>query len=237
MKVYTPEDLASADGKNGHAALVAVDGNVYDVSKSMKWPEGRHMKRHHAGMNLSSEIKSAPHGPEVLERFKMVGEYREAPKASAAGFKGNVEMWLERRPFFRRHPHPAVVHVPIGLLAVAPLFEIIALALGSECTEWAAYCCTLMALLTIPAAIGAGYFTWWINYDARDSPTIRAKSRLAWIVLIIAALAVSFRSLVIDAPLASHDLSVVAYAAALVVLAALIGYVGFLGGRLTFPYD
>jgi predicted heme/steroid binding protein/uncharacterized membrane protein len=237
MKVYTPEKLAEANGKDGSAALVAVDGNVYDVSKSKKWVAGTHMKRHEAGANLSTDINSAPHGREVLERFEMVGTFEELPRELPSGVRGKIELWLDAHPFFRRHPHPAVVHIPVGLMAVVPIFEIIALVFRSAFTEWAAFCCLIMGVLAIPAAIGTGYFTWWINYEATDSPTIRMKRRLAFVGFILGVFAIVVRAFAVADPLTLQDMFALVYVIAVLALAATVGCVGFLGGKLTFPYE
>ncbi len=237
MKVYTSEKLAEANGKQGSPTLVAVDGKVYDVSSSKKWADGIHMKRHSAGANLSTEINSAPHGREVLERFQVVGTLDETLREAPAGIRGAIETWLNTHPFFRRHPHPAIVHVPVGLAAALPIFEIVGLAVQSARTEWAAFCCLLTVVLSIPAAIATGYFTWWINYEAKDFPTIRKKRHFAWASLILGILVVLVRWSVIVNPLNFHDVYVIGYLVGILALAAMIGFVGFLGGKLTFPYE
>lgn len=237
MKVYTSEKLAEADGRPGSPVLAAVDGKVYDVSTSRKWADGIHMRRHHAGTDLSIDINSAPHGREVLERFEVVGTFDETLREARPGIRGEIETWLSRHPFFRRHPHPAIVHVPVGLAVVFPILEIGGLVFQSSRTEWAAFCCLLMAILAIPAAIASGYFTWWINYEAGDFPTVRRKRHLAWASLVLGVLVVLLRSVVILDPLNLHDVYVVAYLAGILALAAMVGYVGFLGGTLTFPYE
>ena len=237
MKAYTPETLAEENGKNGHGTLVAVGGKVYDVSASKKWVDGIHMKRHQAGADLTNDITSAPHGPDVLERFEQVGTLEQAPKELPAGIRGKVEIWLDRNPFFRRHPHPAVVHVPVGLLVVLPIFQILALVFSSPYTEWAAFCCLITAVVAIPAAIATGYFTWWVNYDAQEFATITTKRRLAWISLCLGIVALVVRGVAVENPLRPQDPSVIVYLVALLALSALVGVVGFLGGKLTFPYE
>jgi len=237
MKVYTSEKLAEADGKPGCSALVAVDGKVYDVSTSEKWAGGIHMRRHRAGANLSIDIDSAPHGREVLERVELVGTFDETLREAPPGIRGEIERWLNKHPFFRRHPHPAFVHVPVGLAVVFPVFQIGGLVFQSAGTEWAAFCCLLMSVLAVPAAIATGYFTWWINYEAKDFPTVRMKRHLAWVSLVLGILLVLLRSVIIVDPLNFHDVYVIAYLAGILALAALISYVGFLGGTLTFPYE
>jgi hydroxylamine dehydrogenase len=66
--------MAKFDGQQGRPAYVAVDGQLYDVGSSKLWPGGEHMKRHHAGDDLSQDLESAPHGPEVLERLPALGQ-------------------------------------------------------------------------------------------------------------------------------------------------------------------
>jgi predicted heme/steroid binding protein/uncharacterized membrane protein len=236
MKIYSTGELAEGDGKSGNRTLVAVGGKVYDLSGSKKWITGLHMRRHSAGADLSTAIKASPHGPEIMQRFPIVGVYQEARKESVPGIKGKVDAWLEKYPFFRRHPHPAVVHVPIGIVLAVPLFEVLALVTGSVRTEWAAYCCLVLVLVSIPMAIASGYLTWWFNYDLADQIIINWKRRLAWIALVLAAAAAYLRTYLAD-PLDLGDPFVVVYVIALVWLAGLISTIGFLGGKLTFPCE
>lgn len=237
MKQFNPDEFAAANGKDGKPALVVVDGKVYDVSSSKKWAQGHHMNRHHAGHDLSGEIKAAPHGPEVLERFDMVGTLSQPSEKQVSGLKGTIDAWLDKHPFFRRHPHPAIVHIPVGLLTVAPLFEAIALIWGPPRMEWAALCCLVVGLASIPAAMASGYFTWWMNYDAIDSEIIRTKRRLAWIALAVGVIGLLLRLLVVSDPLRIGEIATILYVGAFAVTSGLAGYVGFLGGKLTFPYE
>jgi predicted heme/steroid binding protein/uncharacterized membrane protein len=237
VKSISREDLAENNGQDGKRAFVAVDGKVYDVTKSKRWPGGAHMKRHQAGADLSNDIRSAPHDLDVLERFETIGVLAPEEKPPVAGVRARVETFLDAYPWFRRHPHPSVVHFPVGFLMGAPLFETLGLVSNSAKTEWAAYCCLLIAAMSIPAAIVTGYFTWWVNYELHDSPIIARKRQLAWVALAIAGLAVVVRSFLLANPLDVRAGSVLIYAVVLWGLAAVVGYIGFLGGKLVFPYD
>jgi predicted heme/steroid binding protein/uncharacterized membrane protein len=237
MKNFSPEELAQADGTHDSPTLVAINGKVYDVSTSRKWIGGKHMNRHSAGKDLSSEILAAPHDTAVLERFEIVGSYEEAPTEPIIGIKGEVDAWLQNHPFFRRHPHPAVVHVPIGLMVALPVFEIAALATGSTATEWAAYLCLILGLVALPGAIATGYFTWWINYDWKDSPIIYRKRRLALTAIVLALFAVIWRFLLVKDPVMWTDLPVMIYCGTTLALGSIVSWIGFLGGTLTFPYE
>jgi predicted heme/steroid binding protein len=74
---FTLEELARYDGKEGRPAYVAVDGNVYDVSDSSKWPEGTHSPCNlgaMAGQDLSTLItKAPPQMPGLLAQMPVVG--------------------------------------------------------------------------------------------------------------------------------------------------------------------
>lgn len=67
-------ELRRYDGKEGRPAYVAFQGKVYDVSSSFLWRGGRHQAMHNAGEDLTEALRSAPHGPELLMRFPVVGE-------------------------------------------------------------------------------------------------------------------------------------------------------------------
>jgi predicted heme/steroid binding protein len=72
-RVYTAEELASFDGKDGRPAYVAFEGRVYDVSASDEWQGGEHQEEHSAGADLTDDMDFAPHGAEFLEGFPVVG--------------------------------------------------------------------------------------------------------------------------------------------------------------------
>ena len=236
MKVYTPDELTENCGSEGKKTLVAVGSAIYDFSGSKKWVNGAHMKRHRAGTDLTSDLQAAPHGPEVLEKFEKVGIWEGGPKESFEGFRGTIEPFLDRFPWFRRHPHPSAVHVPIGLVVVAPILQVIAMITGSERTEWAVFCCLIIALITLPSVILTGYFAWWINYGCHESRIILIKRRLAWIALIFGGAAVYLRAAVVE-PLVIDNTAGIIYLITIAALTLLISYVGYLGGKLTFPYE
>ena len=75
----TSDSLRLFDGTEGHPAYIVYQGKVYDVSESDKWKEGTHFGRHTAGMDLSGALAGAPHGPEVFENVKTVGEISSTP--------------------------------------------------------------------------------------------------------------------------------------------------------------
>jgi predicted heme/steroid binding protein len=72
-KKFTLQELAKFDGRDGKPAYVALNGKVYDVSESAFWLGGDHLGAHQAGKDLTEDIDLAPHGPENLNRVKLVG--------------------------------------------------------------------------------------------------------------------------------------------------------------------
>jgi predicted heme/steroid binding protein len=73
-KNFTVEELSKYDGKNGNPAYIAYKGNVYDMSESSFWIDGDHLGSHEAGKDLTDEMDLAPHGPENLDRVKLIGK-------------------------------------------------------------------------------------------------------------------------------------------------------------------
>ncbi|RRD92678.1 cytochrome B5 [Clostridiales bacterium COT073_COT-073] len=72
-KVFTVEELAKYNGKDGAKAYVAIDGVVYDVTEVKAWKEGMH-NGFEAGQDLTEAIQKAPHGTAKLEGLPVVGK-------------------------------------------------------------------------------------------------------------------------------------------------------------------
>ncbi len=70
----TLSELRKYDGKDGRPAYVAVNNIIYDVTGSSYWTAGNHLDAHHAGVDLTSELRKAPHVGSVVERFPVVGK-------------------------------------------------------------------------------------------------------------------------------------------------------------------
>ena len=77
QQVFTRETLADFDGKDGRRAYVAFAGKVYDLTDSVMWKDGEHEGEHSAGADLTAEMDEAPHFPEELDSFPVVGSLAE----------------------------------------------------------------------------------------------------------------------------------------------------------------
>ena len=69
------------------ALLIGFEGKSYDFSRSPMWRDGVHMGRHKAGNDLTDELKNAPHGREVIERFSALGEWKQEAEPVEAATK------------------------------------------------------------------------------------------------------------------------------------------------------
>ncbi|MBA4374153.1 MAG: cytochrome B5 [Thermodesulfovibrio sp.] len=69
----TLEQLAQCDGKEGRPAYIAYKGTIYNIAASRLWVGGDHMKRHHAGTDLTDILNQAPHGEEKILAMPVIG--------------------------------------------------------------------------------------------------------------------------------------------------------------------
>lgn len=239
MKEFDLEELAYYDGREpGKPVYVARDGKVYDVSASKLWKGGDHMRRHHAGTDLSGELPAAPHGEEVFERVVQVGVIKSHPIVSKewTELPGWLAGMLDRYPFLGRHPHPMLVHFPIVFMLSAFGFTILALITGNRDFFTTAMHCLAAGLLFTPLAIATGLFSWWLNYQARPLRSIRIKLWCSVALLLVAAVLFVWR-LRVPEILSNSGPEMVLYLVLTCGLAPLVGIIGWFGATLTFPIE
>ena len=82
---FTTEELSRYNGEDGFPAFVALQGLVYDVTRSLLWRNGKHQVTHFAGCDLTGALGAAPHGEDLLLRFPMVGAMVEDPMVGPLG--------------------------------------------------------------------------------------------------------------------------------------------------------
>jgi predicted heme/steroid binding protein len=71
-RVFTLEELAQYNGKNGNPAYVAVNGVVYDVTNIPAWTSATHFGIS-AGNDLTIEFESCHGATKILEKLPVVG--------------------------------------------------------------------------------------------------------------------------------------------------------------------
>jgi predicted heme/steroid binding protein/uncharacterized membrane protein len=234
MKDFSIEELAGYNGENGNPAYVAYRGEVYDVSNSKLWRSGMHMKRHHAGSDLTTDIQAAPHEPDILERYPKIGivkkevDERQLP-AALAGL-------LKKYPMLRRHPHPMTVHFPIAFAFSPPVFIFLYLITGIKSFEITAFNCLAAGIIFTVVAIATGFYTWWLNYLAKPMRVLKKKIPLAFAMLIIEIILFIWRLKVSDV-LDPVRGSGVVYLMLVFSLLPLITLIGWFGASITFPVE
>jgi predicted heme/steroid binding protein len=70
---YTKSQLALRNGQDKPQIWVAYLGNIYDVTESRLWKNGKHYE-HWAGQDLTDELLDAPHTEKVFSKFKIIGK-------------------------------------------------------------------------------------------------------------------------------------------------------------------
>lgn len=95
-KIFTAEELKKYNGKDGQPVYVAVDGIVYDLTRSKYWKSGTHMKMHPAGSDLSRDIrerapKSIHKDGKVLDKMPKAGVTEDYAKKNTPAQAGSGE--------------------------------------------------------------------------------------------------------------------------------------------------
>jgi predicted heme/steroid binding protein/uncharacterized membrane protein len=236
MTEFDVESLAEFDGKEDKPVYIAHQGRVIDVSNSRLWRGGIHMQRHHAGLDLTTDILAAPHGTEVLDRYPQVGVLKKAAAARERAMPRILSRLLIRYPMLRRHPHPMTVHFPIVFLVSVTIFNLLYLMTGIKSFETTAFHCLGGAVLFTPIATGTGLLTWWLNYLATPLRPVRIKLRLVPIMWLLSLAAFVWRSAIPDV-LESFTISSFFYLLLIHSFLPLVSAVGWFGAQMTFPIE
>lgn len=75
LPVFSADELAKFNGKEGNAAYVGYEGKVYDVSDIPAWKDGIHQGKYTAGQDLTDVLNNvAPHSSKFLtDKAPVVG--------------------------------------------------------------------------------------------------------------------------------------------------------------------
>jgi predicted heme/steroid binding protein/uncharacterized membrane protein len=234
MKEFDAEELAGYNGENGNPVYVAYRGNVYDVSDSKLWRSGMHMKRHHAGKDLTTDIQAAPHKPDVLERYPKVGIIKKTSKGQR--LPAPIAGLIEKYPFLQRHPHPMTVHFPIVFAFSAPVFVFLYLLTGIKSFEVTSFHCLAGGIMFTIIGISTGFYTWWLNYMAKPMRALKIKIPLTFAMLITEITLFIWR---IKAPDILDPVGGYGFIYLLLVfsLVPMITFIGWFGASITFPVE
>ena len=226
----TSEELLLFNGKDGRFVYIAFQGKVYDVTKSPLWSKGLHMNRHPSGKDLTGEISAAPHGIEVFERYPQVGVLKKGALEELKHLPPLLQNLLQKFPMARRHPHPMVVHFPIGLLMASSLFVLLYLIFKNPSFEITSYYLLILGAIASSFAMATGLLTWWINYRLKLTLFVKRKIQFSIILLIFEIVLISWRSF-------QSQISDPIYFVMMVLLTPIVSILGYYGGQMTFPTE
>ncbi len=237
MQEFDIAELEKFDGNDGRPVYVAYKGKVYDISDSKLWRNGLHMKRHHAGRDMTVDIQGAPHEHDVLERFPQVGTLKkEAADVAELEIPRSLAWLLEKVPMLRRHPHPMTVHFPIVFSFSTTIFTILYLIFGIKSLEVTALHSLGAGILFTVVAIVTGLYTWWLNYMAKPLRAVNIKLTFALILLAVQIIAFIWR-LKVPQVMESIQGANLIYLLLVLSLFPIVVVIGWFGAFLTFPVE
>jgi predicted heme/steroid binding protein/uncharacterized membrane protein len=237
MQEFDIAELEKFDGNNGRPVYVAYKGKVYDISDSKLWRNGLHMKRHHAGRDMTTDIQGAPHEPDVLEIYPQVGTLKkERAEVAELEIPRPLAWLLEKVPMLRRHPHPMTVHFPIVFSFSTTIFNILYLIFGVKSLEITALHSLGAGILFTVVAIVTGLYTWWLNYMAKPLRAVNIKLTFALILLAVQIIAFIWR-LKVPQVMESIQGANLIYLLFVVSLFPIVVVIGWFGAFLTFPVE
>ncbi|MGD8881274.1 MAG: cytochrome b5 domain-containing protein [Desulfobacterales bacterium] len=234
MQEFDIAELEKFDGNNGRPVYVAYKGKVYDVSSSKLWKNGLHMKRHHAGNDLTADIQGAPHEPDVLEKYPQIGTLKK--EVEELEIPQPLAWLLEKVPMLRRHPHPMTVHFPIVFAFSTTVFNILYLVTGIKSLEITALHCLGAGVLFTAVAIATGLYTWWINYMAKPLKAVKVKLPLSIILLVTQIIAFVWRLNIPDVIDSIQGANII-YLLLVLSFFPMVVVMGWFGAFLTFPVE
>jgi predicted heme/steroid binding protein/uncharacterized membrane protein len=234
MKEFDANELAQYNGEDGKPIYISNQGKVYDVSESKLWRNGLHMKRHHAGQDLTADIQGAPHEPDVLDRYPQVGTLKK--EVAELKVPQPLAWLLAKVPMLRRHPHPMTVHFPIAFVFATAVFNILYLFTDYKSLEITALHCLAGGILFTIVGITTGLYTWWLNFMARPMRPVKVKIPLTLTLLVTEIIIFVWRISVPEVLDSIQGINIL-YLLLVLALIPMITIIGWFGASMTFPVE
>lgn len=259
----TKEQLKEFNGKDGKPAYIGYKGKVYDISKSDFWAGGEHMGRFKAGEDLTDSIDMSPHGEKNVFRFEAVdtledGITQEANTETVVPNSENMisdmdkKMMAKRQWYKKNHPHPKLIHFPIGMFGFAFFVQVLAVILGGTSGGFlsaTSLIATAFGTLFLIPAIASGALSFYINYNGFANSILKQKMIGSVVLLITGVIAVLIGKMELTA--AGHILGPgdalasflkynplkSIYSLFTIINMAVVTFIAANGGKITWPQD
>ena len=217
---FSVSQLKEYDGQDGRSAYVVYKGKVYDVTESIRWPNGRHMGSHGAGRDLSGAIENAPHDESLLSKFPILGVFEPEPEEADLG-----------KLIRTLHLHPKLVHFPIAYAVLAPVLALAYLLLGNTNLEHASYYLLIFVFLSSPFGGLTGYASWKLNYEGAPRGVFSRKKLLSILLVLDSTICLVWRTIQPEILTAFSAQSYI-YLVLLLILPPIAIVLGHEGGQL-----
>lgn len=225
--IVKKNDVAAKNGQEGNDSYIVYEDKIYNVTGSRLWKNGNHVNRHKAGEDLTEFMSMAPHGAEVLEKFECIGEIED-------NFREVSKKDRYRQLYSKFHPHPIVLHYPMGLIGFSAVMLFLFLLTGNRNFEHASYYSLFGGVLTTFPTIASGVLSWWINYEMIMTNIFKNKIISSLALVLVSSFALIIRILIPDVALGSDFLSYL-YIASVFISVPIMTVAAYNGGKITWP--
>jgi len=222
------DELQHFNGKDGKKSYVSYQGKVYDVTNSRLWKNGKHVNRHEAGMDLTEAMDVAPHSMDVLERFEHVDTIEGFRLKQERGRKAVI-----KKLYQMFHPHPMLIHFPMGLLGFTVIMQLIFLFTKDTSFEKASFYSLITAVVFMLPTMFSGILSWWVNYEFAITKIFMYKLWFSIILFIMGCVEISIRFAVPDISGGIAGINIF-YNFMLFANIPVLAVIGFNGGKLTW---
>ncbi len=219
---FTIQELKEYDGKEGKPAYAVFKGKVYDISNSPLWKNGIHAVKHFAGVDLTENMLSAPHGEEILIKFHIVGEL-----GKEKSFGQKLLLKLEEH-----HLHPILVHFSIAYSIAVSLLSLLYIFTGKIPFEIAAYYMLALGFLAAPFAGLSGLLSWKVTYEGKMTRTFVRKIIFTVILIVVITACFLWRTLNPDI-LVTASINYI-YLILVMSLVPIVTILGYDGGKIVY---
>lgn len=169
---------------------------------------------------------------EAASKTELVRESIEEEKPETRVKEGESVSFIANL-VMKFHLHPIAVHTPNGVLPIALVFLLLAAVMNVESLETAGFYNLVFALLVMPIVLLTGIIAWKTRYGAAFTNIFKVKIAASFTVTTLLLILVCWRLIVPDVMGSESSMRWI-YIGLTLVMVAVVGLAGHLGGKLVF---